>query len=306
MTAALVLSPRERVAVVLAICIGTFAMAAWPARGDTAADMTRDLAASGVPGAQVEVSAPADADEAELNPEDPTMPVARVTINAPAPTPLTGILQPSGQGAFDYTTLPPSHIVWQLAVLEAAKHAIAAGTALAGVTIKTNVAGQPLATSPELMLGLADLAVSSSPPTTMSVEAVRTEIQTSLPPWAATGTVEVTADAAGERVVTLSLAVPWLLVATHDVRSLSNVLAKQQAVLTARGANIGRAIVRITDTQTGDPLYVSADDVLLGTRSYWDSPLIAAFVGPGLLVGDPLGNLTGVDTTPAGNALPRP
>ncbi len=306
MTATLVLPARERVAPAVAICIVAFAMAAGPARGNIAADMTRDLAVSGVPEAQVQVSAAADADEAEMNPEAPTMPVARVTINAPAPKPLAGILQSPGQGAFDYTTLPPSHIVWQLAVLEAAKHVIAAGTPLAGVTITTNVAGEPPATSPELMLGLADLTATSSPPTTMSIEDIRTEIRASLPPWAATGTVEVTTDAADERVVTLSLAVPWLLVATHDVRSLSNVLAKQQAVLTARGGNIGRAIVRITDTQTGDPLYVSADDVLLGTRSYWDSPLIAAFVGPGLLVGDPLGNLTGVDTTPAGNALPRP
>ena len=287
-------------------CVIAFALFSASAHADAASDMTQDLLVSGVPGAQVQISAPANTDEAELNPENPTMPVARVTISAPTPAPLSGILQPAGSGAFDYTTLPSNHILWQLAVLEAAKHRIAAGTALAGVTMKTNIAGQPPATSPELMFGLVDLSYVVPPPTTMSIESVRSQVQSALPAWAATATVQVTNDAASQRVVTLSLAVLPAFIAINDVRSLSNVLAKQQARLTARGADIGRCIVRVTDARTGDPLYVSADDVLLGTRSYWDSPLIAGFIGPGLLVGDPVGTRTGLDTTPLSNAIPRP
>jgi hypothetical protein len=46
-----------------------------------------------------------------------------------------------------------------------------------------------------------------------------------------------------------------------------------------------------------------ADDALLGSRSYWDSPLVAGFIGPGLLRGDLLSGATGQDTSPVTNAL---
>lgn len=300
------IGPQTRLAAVLTAATVAVAASATSAYADAASDMAQDLIVSAVPGAQVQIGPPANPDEAELNPDVPTMPVARVTINAPAPTALTGVFQPSGAGSMEYTTLPSSLVVWELAVLEAAKHRIVAGTALAGVTIKTNVAGQPPASDPYVMLGLPDLAVSAPPPTTMSMDSIRSQVQASLPPWAATSTIQVSEDAASQRVVSLSLAVPPLFAAANDVRALSNVLAKQQAVLTAHGANIGRCIVRVTDARTSDPLYVSGDDVLLGTRSYWDSPLVAGFLGPGLLVGEPLGSLTGVDTTPINSAIPRP
>jgi hypothetical protein len=297
---------KRHLAKLVVVFAGAFMASAAPAHADAASDMAQELIASGVPGAQVEIGPPANAAEAELDPDAPTMPVARVTINAPAPAPLAGVFQPSRAGSFEYTTLPSNLVVWELAVLEGAKHRIVDGTALAGVAIKLNVAGQPPVSDPYVMLGLADLAASASPAETLSMESIRNAVQGSLPPWAATAAVNVTEDAASQRVVTVALAIPTVFVRVNDVRAISNVLAQQQAVLTARGANIGRCIVRVTDSQTGDPLYVSGDDVLLGTRSYWDSPLVAGFLGPGLLSGELLASRSGADTTPLNNALPTP
>jgi hypothetical protein len=92
-------------------------------------------------------------------------------------------------------------------------------------------------------------------------------------------TVTVTDDAVGERIVNAALSLPVSTFGVQDVRGLPDTLAALQGSLASNGANIGRTVTTITDSTTGDPLYVEADDRLWGYSSEWVSPLVAGLPG---------------------------
>jgi hypothetical protein len=95
-----------------------------------------------------------------------------------------------------------------------------------------------------------------------------------MPAWANQAHITVTDDAAGERVVTASMQLAPAAFSVQDVRQLPQALANQQGSLISSGANIGRTIVRINDINTGDPLYLTAEDRLWSFRLNWKSPLV--------------------------------
>jgi hypothetical protein len=117
-------------------------VAVWPAaiaRADLASSMTSDLqqTASAVPGVQVSVGAPVGV-ETDFGGSVAT--VAHITLTADGGSPLSGII--NDPLAPLYTTFAAQRPVWELAVMEAAKHAINAGNQLDAVSVSENISGQ--------------------------------------------------------------------------------------------------------------------------------------------------------------------
>jgi hypothetical protein len=91
-----------------------------------------------------------------------------------------------------------------------------------------------------------------------------------------------------ERIVAATMARPVSSSAAQNIRGVADSPALAQRSLVDRGANIGRTILTVADSNTGDPLYVSADDRLWGYSSEWISPLVQGL--PGFdLSGPPVG-----------------
>lgn len=257
--------------------------------------MDADLAASGVPNPTVAVGAPAGV-ETELRRADQSAPMLRVTYRPPSGDPLTGLLPPLGYDVPLYTDTTGEEIVWDLAVIEAAKHVIAGGGSLAGLSITVERTGLP----PELMIAaLPEVPPEPQAAATLSPDQVQGEVQGALPTWAAAARVTVSNDAGGERVVELALDLPPSAFAALDVAALGHILGQKQIALAPLGGRIGRVIVRISDPVSRDPLYVAGHDLLYGHLGDWYAPIVRAYARP--LLGAPAdavheaGDVAGVD-----------
>jgi hypothetical protein len=227
--------------------------------------------ASGVPGAQVTVGAPVGQEAAVgVNPTS----VAHVSMTFSTGQPLAGILGDPVNGL--YTTEQPKTVIWELAVMEAIKHALQSGYAVDAVSITENIAGQTPTSDPELIVSAQDWGMRARTPATMSLQQVKSGVLSALPPWAQN--VAVVEDAAQERVVTVTAATTPGALRTVSVRDAFATLLAQQNDLTQQGADIGRVVLSVSDVLTGQPLYVAAADGPLGMSTSWVSPLVAGFV----------------------------
>jgi hypothetical protein len=266
-------------------CIAVAALAfSAPAQADVASDIRADLvqAASAVPGAQVSVG-PAAGDALEIGSGQSVS----VTMTPQIGTNLAGILMPAGALPL-YSTTRAAIPVWDLAIVEAVKHALARGAQLESLAITRNFVGLSPGT-PELTLAIPPYAPWPEPPTTMPPEAIQGAIQQALPAWAQSSTIAVTEDAATERVVTVTQAIPGASFALIDPAQLLWSLTDQQKALRARGANIGRVVARLTSTTTGNPLYTGGADAELGFAVIWQSPLVRGVIGEAPTANEALG-----------------
>jgi hypothetical protein len=153
--------------------------------------------------------------------------------------------------SFLYRTTGALLPLWNLAAFEAAKHAIVGGAQLDALSITVNIAGQPPSDGPVLMLSLQDQEITSQPAATMSLSDIRDAVSQDLPPWAASAAVTVVDDAAGERVVTLSMSTTPVAFKAFDIDGLIGILLEHQQDLSGSGANIGRVVEEVTDSTTG-------------------------------------------------------
>ena len=130
------------------------------AHADIASDIRADLQhpASAVPSVQVSVGAPVGQ---ETLMEGSTF--AHVTFTAPEGNPLSGLIDwPTNR---QYTTLAAQAPIWELAAVEAAKHALAgAGGALHGISLTQNVAGRPAPPGPDVSVALTGREIPAQPP----------------------------------------------------------------------------------------------------------------------------------------------
>lgn len=251
-----------------------------PARADVQSDVTHDLTVSGVPGAQVTLSAPAGV-ETELRRADTAAPMLRVSYGPPD-APALGAIMPSPGTPALYNRNTGEELAWELAIVEALKHSLAKGSSLGGLALTTRRQdGNDETVTSALPI---DPPETQAPPT-LSPTAVKSNVQAALPQWAALSDVTVTDDAVGERIVQVALARPVVSFAVLDVPEVLQKLIDQQIALAPTGGNIGRVIVRVTDPATGDPLYVAAADALFGYISDWYSPLVRAWERPTATVG---------------------
>jgi hypothetical protein len=170
--------------------------------------------------------------------------------------------------------------------MEAAKHAIAGGATLAGIELEVSGAGD----IPPVLMALprpqwipAKQVFSSL----MATDDVRTRIQGMLPIWAHDANVSVVDDRAGERIAKISATVPSPSLALLDPGQLTHILEDAQTNLSNQGANIGRMIVRVEDSITKDPLYVTAEDVLWGYHGGWISPHAVGYLDAQRPAGSP-------------------
>jgi hypothetical protein len=260
----------------LIAALSVVVLAGLPARAsaDVAANIRADLlhSASAVPGAQVSV-APASGDALEIGSGQEV----NVTMTLAQGTALAGILTPPSTPAL-YSTTAASVPVWDIAVMEAIKHALAGGAQLESAAITSNYVGLPVPSGPELLVALLPYAPWTKPPSTMSQDQVRQAIQQALPAWAQQSTVAVADDAAGERVVTTSLSLPASSFSLFNPQQLLWALTNQQRILRDQGANIGRVVSRITSPENGDPVYTGVADGELGFSASWRSPLIRGLI----------------------------
>jgi hypothetical protein len=200
----------------------------------------------------------------------------RVTMSVPGGRPLSGILG-SGPG---FSTTPSMIPLWDLAIVEAAKHAAARGEAFQGAIITRNYAGQPSSSGPEVLLDLTEPISPPTAPITMSREEVMARVKTTLPSWAAGASIEVLDDAASERVVRARLTTPAAAFRAIDPDQLLRALFDSQVELAPKGAKIGRVTIQVTDPVSNDPVYTAAGDAFFGFASTWRSPLIRGFNAP--------------------------
>jgi hypothetical protein len=278
------------------------------ARADVQSDVAHDLAVSGVPGAQVTLSAPAGS-ETELRRANTAAPILRITYTPPDAAVLSGLLPPDPGILPLYNRNTGEELVWELAIVEATKHALARGASLGGVAITTHRSD---GSDETLTAALPEGALEVQAPPTLSPDQVRTQVQAALPQWAASATVNVTDDDAGERIVSVDLARPAEAFKALNVPEAAQKLTDQQIELAPIGGNIGRVILRVKDPVAGDPLYVAAGDVLFGYLSQWYSPLVRAWARPVVAVGeDTPGDVTesvpkdpGAVVPPVGGAAP--
>ena len=232
---------------------------------------------------------------------------AHVTFTAPEGNPLSGLIDwPTNR---QYTTLAAQAPIWELAAVEAAKHALAAGGALHGISLTQNVAGRPAPPGPDVSVALTGREIPAQPPATMSIDQVQSNVKNALPPWASNPTVTVLNDAVGERVVTVTLGLPRTAFALLDVPDALAALVEQQHVLSDQGARIGRAVVKVVDAVGGDPLYVAGVDGFMGYGTSWVSPMVQGLMSEQVtpesvpsqasdLATDPAGYAQGIATSP--------
>lgn len=278
-----------------ATLVAVFALS--PARADVAADVSSELVSQGINPVSVTVETPAAASAAldenttqtlafddykpYLSPDyTAPRPILRVLVDEPASNPLAGVLIPPGFTRPVATAGAPILAVWELAVFNAAKHAVAKGSLIVGFEfdIRTSWLTTLDRTLKPLPIGDAFPPEQPHDPK-LPIATVEQQTRRELPAWANAADVSVTEDPAGERVITASLALPAPLFATHDVFAIREALNHTQAMLVADGGNIGRLILRITDPVNHDPLYVSADDPSWGFHSAWTSPIVSGLIG---------------------------
>jgi hypothetical protein len=243
------------------------------ARADLPSTITGDLAqaASNVPGVSVTAGTPT-ADEALIDPGTNVT----VTMAPPLGAGLAGIMVPAGAPPM-LTTTEPKLLVWDLAVMEAVKHAVQAGNPIGSVSIMRNWPDIGADTTPEVMTAVPFYRPKPTPSSSMTEAQVQRAVQQALPVWAAKAAITVVDDAANERAVTVTVALPPDAFQVVSPGSLIGALVEQQAKLTVAGANIGRVIAQINSSITGDPLYVAGGDYFGGFFAVWDSPLVAPF-----------------------------
>jgi hypothetical protein len=306
-----------------ALALSTLLLAPPAAWADLASTVSADLAASGVQGATVQVVTPAPA---TVNADDGTsdnlsfsqlpaylspnpaapLPVINVTLAFAAASALSGVLTTPGLPGPIYTADIPRRMGVQLAVIEALKHAVAAGNGLAGFQLNISDAGASGTT--QALWGAPDpaqLPAAQTFSSKMDLATLRSKVQASLPVWAKAAQVEVSEDAAAERVVNATLSLPPAIFAGTDVEQLTVALDDLQMRLASRGADIGRTLVTISDSQTGDPLYASADDAWWAYRSTWYSPLVLAHaMNPLSALADRTAAPLGPDAAQATSGLP--
>ena len=240
------------------------------ALADVAQTIRADLQspASNVPGAQVTVAAPTG-DETLIGPGQSV----NVTMTPPFGSPLAGIMVPLGAQPL-YSTTSPQLLVWDLAVIEAAKHAIVAGNQFDSIAITRNYPGVAPLGYPDLIFAAPLYHPLAQVPATMTTETIRSKVQQALPVWAQQGVVSVVDDAVGERVVSVKVGLPAAGFRTIGVGGLLGTLVGQQLSLAPGGANIGRVIAEIDNPVTGDPLYQGGADASVSYVSDWYSPLV--------------------------------
>lgn len=265
------MSFRRSVRAATTAVIATLAWSAQTAHADVADTIRADLLhpASAVPLQSVVVGPPAP-DESEVSGATNL----RVTLNPPPGAPLNSILVPPGATPW-FTTSTPKQLVWDLAVLQAAKHAISQGASFGTVTIVRNSA-EP---DGRIIIAVPPGEVPPTPPITMSIGEVQTSIKESLPAWAAHATVTTVEDAASERVVTARVQVPREVLRFQSPDTILQALIVQQQRLASEGGRIGRVIVEVSDAVSGEPVYQAGGDSFLGFVGEWYSPLIAGWVG---------------------------
>lgn len=272
------------------------AAVAAPARADIASDIRADLVASGAPVTTVVLETP----PAAAKPLDTLVsgalpfdgfkpyfspsyasprPVAHIVLSVGNGQPLKGVLTTPGLPPTSVTDVTSKVIVWRLAAVEAVKHAVAAGSTLVAMQLDAQT---PRGTWRALQaIPNTSIWTPREPgPTGMTVDEVRAAAAGALPGWAQpVARVSVTEDAVRERVVSADLALPSSAFASVNVRDVSDALADVQRELGARGGKVGRTIVRVTDTVTGDPLFTSGDDRRWGYGSEWISPRVVGLPG---------------------------
>jgi hypothetical protein len=195
-------------------------------------------------------------------------------MDPPTGVALASILVPVGATPW-FTTTTPKELVWDLAVLEAAKHAASSGTPLGTVTIVRNAA-KP---NGRIIIAMPPGELPPSTPLTMSIDAVQAAGKGALPAWAANATVTAVEDAARERVVTARVQVPREVLRFNSPETILRSLVIEQQRLASEGGRIGRVIVEVTDVLSGEPVYQGGADSFLGFAAQWYSPLIAGWVG---------------------------
>jgi hypothetical protein len=264
------------VAALLALAAG-----APTARADLAQTLQADLThpASAVPSPTVQVGAPVG-DEVGLG---PGAVVARVTMTPPVGTPLSGLLVPPGLDPL-FTTTADDLVLWDFAVLEAAKHAVAAGNRIDAISITRNYIGKPPGAYPDLIDTVGTYTPPPSPGATMSRDEIETAARSALPAWAAHADVSVLDDYAGERVIAATMLLPASAFLTFDVEQVLAALASQQYAQAEQGARIGRITLTVTDPTTAEPLYAGATDPYFGASVHWYHPVVqGVYVGEAAL-----------------------
>jgi hypothetical protein len=277
----------------LVAVLAAYGAAASPASADFNQSITAELQQppNAVPGVSVAVGAPVG-DETATTATN----VLHVTMTPPQGVPLAGILPPASGPAI-FTTTAATIGLWDLEIVEAAKHANKSGAAIDGISITRNYAGEPASSVPDMIWTMGDDETPAAGSGSVSDAQVSAAVQTALPAWAANATIQVSTDAAGQRVVTVSIWLPSLQFAAINPDSAIDALVDQQNALQAQGANVGRVTMMINDKVTGDPFYVAGADSFIGFSTTWRSPLIQGLLGP-LVPGTNL-----ADTTPVADAV---
>lgn len=277
-----------------AIAVATAASTAY---ADVVADITADLShpASAVPAPVVTLAAPTG-DAAAMGPADNLS----VTMTLPAGQPLSGILVPPGTNPV-WTTSLSDKVFWDLAVMEAVKHALARGTQIDSLTFTHYEAAHPDSADPDLLMDIEPYESAPQAPVAMTLQEVEQSVQESLPGWAALAAIDVIDDAVGERVVSVALRLPALAFRAHSGSQILGPPIAQQQELASAGANIGRVTVEISDSATGQPLYAGGADSMFGFATEWYSPLVQAIVPPdGVHAEDITDDVQGAVEDPAG------
>jgi hypothetical protein len=257
----------------LSLAATVLAATAGAAGADVAA-ITADLThpASGVPQPVVALAPPSG----EALPMGPGSNLS-VRMTLPVGQPLTGILVPPGTNPV-WTTSLSKKVFWDLAVMEAIKHALARGTQIDSLTFTHYEAAHPDSADPDLLIDIEPYDAPPQAPLAMSLDEVERSVEASLPEWAALATTDVIDDAVGERVVSVALRLPSSAFRVLSGSQILQPLVASQQELAPQGANIGRVTVAITDSATGQPLYAGGADSMFGFVTEWYSPLVQAII----------------------------
>jgi hypothetical protein len=188
------------------------------------------------------------------------------------------VLVPAGATPL-YTTTSPDLVAWDLAAIEAVKHAIASGNQFDSISITRNYVGIPSAGTPDIILAAPLYRPPPQSGSVMSLDDLRNKIQANLPVWASQARIDVAEDAAGERVVTVHLSMLADSFKTIDIGEVLRDLSAQQIALAPQGADIGRVLVRVDDLNTGAPLYEGGADGFASYWSDWYNPIVQAYAG---------------------------
>lgn len=260
---------------IVALVAAFVAATAGSAHADQQSDILADLIAGGVPSPTVTLAPPAG-EEQLLRGSSATLPVLRVTYRPPDSPLLGDVVHFYSTGAGRYHVDTGLELVWELAILEAAKHELARGRRLSGVSITMARPNEP---AEKMLFALPPEPPPQQAPATLSLSQVRDEARAALPAGLQPD-IAVTEDAVGERIVKATMAVAPGLFFQANVHLLAQALGREQWRLASLGGNIGRVIVQVHDPLSGQPLYVAAHDMIYGHLSQWYAPRVAAWAQP--------------------------